>query len=154
MSSADSQIPRESPHEGAERTVGRRRSTAYLGERRQSNYSTVKIAHPYVHKESHPDPLHDFNLSGQHERVSDRLLNEQPDTNFKYVGSIEQYGWKPGQIPLFLHWYPEKLDRRSALKFFENGEEYTFGLSRRCDFFFENCEPDCGISAQHLKIKV
>jgi hypothetical protein len=53
-----------------------------------------------------------------------------------------------------LEWFPEKLDRRSSLKFFESGREYTMGRSPNCNFFFTNTEVDSGISALHLKIKV
>jgi len=91
--------------------------------------------------------------SPRRERVAGRLARE-PDTDFKYVGSIEEFGWKQGQIPLFLEWFPEKLDRRSVLKFFESGREYIIGRAPNCDIYFQNAEPDSGISSQHLKIKV
>src|SRR5579859_2569124 len=81
-------------------------------------------------------------------------LQREEDTGFQYHVNPEKYGWKPGQVPLFLEWYPEKLDRRSHLKFFESGKEYLMGRSPACDFFFPNSEPDSKISGQHLKLKV
>jgi hypothetical protein len=89
--------------------------------------------------------------SPRKERVAGRLA---PDTDFKNVGSIEKFGWKQGQVPLVLEWFPEKLDRRSVWKFFENGREYVVGRDATCDIFFQNAEPDSGISSKHLKIKV
>jgi len=89
--------------------------------------------------------------SPRRERVAGRLT---PDTDFKYVGSIEESGWEPGQVPLFLHWYPAKLDRRSMLKFLESGREYILGLDPICDIFFQTTDPNSGISGQHLKLKV
>ena len=103
---------------------------------------------------SPPHPAISSNSSSRDSRVSGHLSRGQPDTEFKFVGSIEQFGWKAGQVPLFLEWYPEKLDRRSTLKFFESGREYAIGRSPSCDIFFQNSDPDSGISAQHLKIKV
>jgi len=90
-------------------------------------------------------------MSPLNKRVAGRL---DPDTDFKYVGSIEECGWKPGQVPLFLEWYPKKLDRRGMLKFFESGREYVVGRASTCDIYFQNAEPDSGISSEHLKIKV
>ena len=152
MSTPESLVHLESLREETSHTVRRHRSAVLP--RRQSSNPTIQ-AHPYAQRSpqlSHrPRPSIISSPNRNSARVS-RTPTE--DTDFKYVGSIEQYGWKQGQVPLFLEWYPEKLDRRSTLKFFESGREYVIGRSPVCDIFFQNSEPDSGISAQHLKIKV
>jgi hypothetical protein len=158
MSSSDSLVSYESFQEEAQRTIRRHKSSACIGSRRQSIPSATTHVHPYAQHRTPRRPLHpaisSSNSSNRDDRVSVHLSRGQPDTDFKYAGSIEECGWKAGQVPLFLEWYPEKLDRRSTLKFFESGREYTIGRSPSCDIFFQNSEPDSGISAQHLKIKV
>lgn len=144
MTSSESLADYESIHEEGHRTI-----------RKYTNHAQ----HPYAQRRSTQRPHHHppaivSNSSSRGDRVSGHTSLGKADTEFKYVGSIEQYGWKSGQVPLFLEWYPEKLDRRSNLKFFESGREYTVGRSPSCDIFFQNSEPDSGISAQHLKIKV
>ena len=158
MSSSDSLVSYESFQEEAQRTIRRHKSSACIGSRRQSISSITSHVHPYAQDKTPRRPRHhraiSSNSSSRDDRVSGHLPRSQQDTEFKYVGSIEQYGWKAGQVPLFLEWYPEKLDRRSTLKFFESGREYVIGRSPSCDIFFQNSEPDSGISAQHLKLKV
>jgi hypothetical protein len=153
MSTPESIVQLESLREETSHTVRKHRS-AVLPRRQSSNNTTQ--AHPYAqraspHQSPRPRPSIITSPTNRDARIS-RQRTE--DTDFKYIGSIEQYGWKAGQVPLFLEWYPEKLDRRSTLKFFENGKEYVIGRSPACDIFFQNSEPDSGISAQHLKIKV
>jgi len=87
-------------------------------------------------------------------RVAAPVCTAQPDTQFKYTGSAEERGWGPGKVPLFLEFFPEKLDWRTSLEFLDSGREYTMGRSPNCDFFFKNTEVDSGISAMHLKIEV
>jgi len=157
MSSSESLVSYESFQEEAQHTIRRHKSSACIGSRRQSIPNITNHVHPYAQRGSHQRPQQSVirsNSSSRHDRVSTYSSREQSDTEFKYVGSIEQYGWKAGQVPLFLEWYPEKLDRRSTLKFFESGREYTVGRSPSCDIFLQNLDHDSGISAQHLKIKV
>lgn len=153
MPTPESIVHLESLREETSHTVRKHRS-AVLPRCQSSNNTTQ--AHPHAQRASpHQSPRPRPNII--HSPTNrDARVSRQPteDTDFKYIGSIEQYGWKAGQVPLFLEWYPEKLDRRSSLKFFENGKEYIFGRSPACDIFFQNCESDSGISAQHLKIKV
>ena len=156
MSSSDSLVSYESFQEEAQGTIRRHRSSACIDSRHRSIPSISSHVHPYAQHRTLRRPHHpatSSNSSSRDERVSGQLPPGQPDTEFKYVGSIEEHGWKAGQVPLFLEWYPEKLDRRSTLKFFESGREYAIGRSPSCDIFFQN-SADSGISAQHLKIKV
>jgi hypothetical protein len=88
-----------------------------------------------------------------------RVARPRPDetrveTSFMFVGNLELSGWQAGQVPIFLEWFPEKLDRRSEFKFFESGMEYTVGRARTCDIYLQGLEPGSGISSTHLKIKV
>jgi hypothetical protein len=157
MSSSESLASYESFQEEAQRTIRRYKSSACIGSRHQSIPNTTNYVHPYAQRGSYERPHQSVirsNSSSRHDLVSTSSSRGQSDTEFKYVGSIEQYDWKAGQVPLFLEWFPEKLDRRSTLKFFESGGEYTVGRSPSCDIFFQNSDPDSGISAQHLKIKV
>jgi hypothetical protein len=149
MSFADSLVSYQSYRDDPDSTM--RPHAASTCPVNQSTSSFDIPVHPVARRpqqtvESHAQIPNDIPLGRPH--------REEPDTGFYYHGSIEQYGWKPGQVPLFLEWYPEKLDRRSSLKFFENGKEYIIGRSNTCDIFFQNSEHDSGISAQHLKIKV
>ena len=155
MSTPDSLISYESFNEDHSHTIKRHRSSACLG-RKQNGSNGTTHAHPFAQRASHqqlPRASLIATPSRRNERVQTRYTPEA-DTEFKYVGSIEQYGWKPGQVPLFLEWYPEKLDRRSSLKFFESGKEYVIGRAPSCDIFFQNPDAESGISGQHLKIKV
>ena len=157
MSSSDSLVSYESFQQEAQPTIRRHKSSACIGSHSPSIPSISSHVHRYAQHRAPRRPHHPAipsSPSSREERVASHLTRGQPDTEFKYVGSIEQYGWKAGQVPLFLEWYPEKLDRRSSLKFFESGREYAIGRSPSCDIFFQNSEPDSGISAQHLKIKV
>lgn len=157
MSSSDSLVSYESFQEEAQPTIRRHKSSACIGSRCLSIPSISSHLHPSTQHRTPRSPHYpavSSNSSSREERVSSHVTSCQPDTEFKYVGSIEKHGWKAGQVPLFLEWYPEKLDRRSTLKFFESGREYAIGRSPSCDIFFQNSEPDSGISAQHLKIKV
>src|SRR5271154_4689844 len=141
----------------AERTVRRHKSSACINPRRQSPNAITADGSPNVNHTTRRRPHRASILSGssrRDERVSGLMSRRQPETDFKFVGSIEQYGWKAGQVPLLLEWFPEKLDRRSPLKFFESGKEYLIGRDPSCDIYFQNCEPDSGISGKHLKIKV
>ena len=156
MSSRDSLISYESFNDDDQsHTIRRHRSSACLGQRNTTSNGPTH-AHPFARRASHyPQPRASLitTPSRRDERVPARYAPEA-DTEFKYVGSIEQYGWKQGQVPLFLEWYPEKLDRRSSLKFFESGREYVIGRAPTCDIFLKNSDVESGISAQHLKIKV
>ena len=158
MSSPESLVSYESFKDEVHHTIRRHKSSACLGGRRRtSNLSTTNHAFPYACRASHYKPqqsTHCSNTSSGDERVSARPNGEASSTEFTYVGSMERGGWKAGQVPLILEWYPEKLDRRSTHKFFESGREYVIGRSPACDIYFQNAEPDSGISAQHLKIKV
>jgi hypothetical protein len=154
MSSSETLISQD---EGATHTVRRHKSTACITNRRQPKSPVMHHVHPNAYRASlHPQhqPAVFATPSKRAARVPAPMRTAQPDTQFKYIGSAEQRGWEPGQVPLFLEWFPEKLDRRSSLKFFESGREYTMGRSPHCDFFFMNTEADSGISAMHLKIKV
>lgn len=154
MSSSESLASYESFQDDAQRTIRRHKSSACVGSCRQSIPSISSHPRLNAYDTPHIRPRPAAISSSSSSRVSWHLLLGQHDTEFKYVGCIEQFGWKAGQVPLFLEWYPEKLDRRSSLKFFESGREYTIGRSPSCDIFLQNSEPDFGISAQHLKIKV
>src|SRR5436305_10591809 len=94
-------------HEEAqqERTVRRHKSSACINGR---------LSIPAITANGSPNANHTTSrghhrasiLSGsstRDERVSGLVSREQ-DTEFKYVGSIEQYGWKTAQVPLFLEW--------------------------------------------------
>lgn len=157
MSSPDSLVSYESFNEDdRSHTIRRHRSSACLGRRQTTSNNEPTHAHPFAQRASHhqqPRASLIATPSRRDGRVSARYAPEA-DTEFKYVGSIEQYGWKPGQVPLFLEWYPEKLDRRSSRKFFESGKEYIIGRAPTCDIFFQNSDAESGISGQHLTIKV
>jgi len=155
MSSSETLISQD---EGATHTIRRHKSTACIANRRQPKSPVMHHPHPNAYRASlHPQhqPAVFATPSNRGARVAAApVRTAQPDTQFKYMGSAEQRGWEPGQVPLFLEWFPEKLDRRSSLKFFESGREYTMGRSPKCNLFFTNTEVDSGISALHLKIKV
>lgn len=143
-------------HKSSARLGGRRRASNFSYPSRETNLSAQNRALPYAYRASPRHPRIPRRLStwpGRDEHLPgvDEVL---PHTEFAYFGSVQDYGWRAGQVPLFLEWYPEKLDRRSTLKFFESGREYIFGRSPTCDIFFRNAEADSGISAKHLKIKV
>ena len=156
MSSPDSAISYESLNEDHSHTIRRHRSSACLG-RRQTSANGPTHAYPFAQRASHQQhpraPLI-TSPSGQDERVQTRYYNPEADTDFKFVGSIEEKGWKPGQVPLRIEWYPEKLDRRSFLKFFESGKEYVIGRAPSCDIFIQSPDAESGISGQHMSIKV
>ena len=155
MSSSETLVSQD---EGPTHTVRRHKSTACIANRRQPKSPVMHHPHPNAYRASlHPQhqPAVFATPSNRGARVAAApVRTAQPDTQFKYMGSAEQRGWEPGQVPLFLEWFPEKLDRRSSLKFFESGREYTMGRSPKCNLFFTNTEVDSGISALHLKIKV
>lgn len=158
MSSSDSLGSAESFDEDVQPTLRRHNSSACVGASHQSSLSLADHPRPNACRGSQ-HRSHRPSITSNSSRRSERHPAASPfprlvDTEFKYMGSIEQHGWKPGQVPLFLEWYPEKLDRRSTLKFFENGREYVIGRSPSCDIFFQNMEPDSGVSGQHLSIKV
>jgi hypothetical protein len=154
MSSSETLVSQD---EGTPHIVRRHKSTACIANRRQPKSPVMHHAHPNAYRANlHPQhqPAMSATPSRRAARVASSVCTAQPDTQFKYIGSAQQRGWEPGQVPLFLEWFPEKLDRRSNFKFFESGREYTMGRSPKCDFFFKNTEADSGISALHLKIKV
>jgi FHA domain len=156
MSLVDSVVSYQSYRDDSETTI--RPNAAPTCPLNQSTSSSIpEVRRPHAYRPQPSQPHH--HIGESHAQIPNdhslgRPHREVPDTGFYYHGSIEQYGWKPGQVPLFLEWYPEKLDRRSKTKFFESGKEYIIGRSPSCDIFFQNSEHDSGISAQHLKIKV
>jgi len=146
-----------SPKDTSPRVIRRRKASAGLASPRRPHIKPSQFVRPDAHftlprQIQRPENLSQSPSRGA--RVANRSLKLPPPTDFEYVGSIEASGWKPGQVPLFLEWYPENLDRRSVCKFFESGREYTMGRSPACDFYFPNCEYDSGISGNHLTIKV
>jgi len=143
-------------HKSSARMCGRRRASNFSYPSHETNISAPNRALPYAYRASphHPRIPRRLSTWPSRDEHAAGAQDALPHTEFAYVGSIQEYGWKPGQVPLFLEWYPEKLDRRSTLKFFESGREYVFGRAPTCDIFFQNAEADSGISAKHLKIKV
>ena len=153
MSSTESSVSYESFREDAPPATVRRHKSCLLNRNRSAPNASSGVHPGAIRTPRHfscPSAIMSPS-SPRRERVAGRL---KPDTDFKYVGSIEGSGWKRGQVPLVLEWYPEKLDRRSMLKFLESGREYVVGLDPICDIFFQTTDPDSGISGQHLKIKV
>jgi hypothetical protein len=154
MSFADSIISYQS-YRDDESTIRANASTVPINQPVAANVNDIHRPHAHRAQPGHPH----HHVVESHAQIPEdaplgRPHREEPDTGFYYHGSNEEIGWKPGHVPLFLEWYPEKLDRRSTLKFFEYGKEYIIGRSPQCDIFFQNSEHDSGISAQHLKIKV